>query len=268
MNTDIDVLKAISLAHKAAWSQLGDAMGALCEDSDPLELRWFAKWAGGENRAQPHCVVAANWNYDVELAPDPEQLVLPAHEESWERRDRERKNQVREILAQFDWTGADDADHYRATTFGDLIERCGGEIDWCDQVGECDECNGALETEPSHYGWLPSYWNDHEGTMICEWCLEADPTPYLEWLEGNPKRALTLSIDLAEYGYKKLEQDFETGMHRGQDDSPELAAERLEALGCEKFIFEITDKGQFDVRWCVWIHEDEWESSRVPTTRR
>jgi hypothetical protein len=77
-------------------------------------------------------------------------------------------------------------------------------------------------------------------------------------LEGNPRRANTIdAIDPAEHGYSLFQGEFESGFHRGQDADPTRIAAALRKRGIERFLFQIDDKGQFDTRFSVWVHDDE-----------
>jgi hypothetical protein len=138
-----------------------------------------------------------------------------------------------------------------------LLERAGYSLDWCDAVCGCSGCYKAIQTQPSHYGWKPEYVA-LDGEILCEECVKEDPSSILDEYRGNPAKALTLDgIDLADHGYARVEQDFENGFHRGQDDDPKAIARALEARGIEDFIFTVDSVGQFDMRFSVWVKRDE-----------
>ncbi|MCP4900008.1 MAG: hypothetical protein GY906_23820 [bacterium] len=84
-----------------------------------------------------------------------------------------------------------------------------------------------------------------------------NPEAYLEYLEGDPRRALTMDLDLEQCDYVHLDEEWEHGLHEGQADSPETVAESLRKLGVERFIFAIDGVGQFDCHFSVWVHESE-----------
>jgi len=138
-----------------------------------------------------------------------------------------------------------------------ILEKIGVEIEWEDEWAECSECGKLIRTSPDSYGWTQSYWqNDCE--ILCQDCVLADPTDYLESLEGNEHSANTLDIDLSESGYVCVnDESFENGLYGGQSDSPSVIADDLRKRGITRFIFEIDNVGQFDMDFSVWIHESE-----------
>jgi hypothetical protein len=144
---------------------------------------------------------------------------------------------------------------------GDLLERAGYTTDWCDAVCSCGDCGKAIQTQADHYGWKPEYVVG-DGDIYCEDCTAKDPEFLIEDLRGNPDKALTLeSVNLAEYGYTRVEQTFENGFHAGQDDSPKAIAKNLRARGIEDFIFVLDSTGQFDMQFSVWVKEVDAEEA-------
>lgn len=139
---------------------------------------------------------------------------------------------------------------------GDLAEKAGYAIEWSDEWAQCDNCAKAIRTSPDSYGWRRSYFDSEDGIQCIE-CVREDPSGYLEHLEGHPRRAETMDLDLDELGYVKVGENYEHGWHQGQNDSPDVVATSLKARGIHRFIFKIDDVGQFDVRFSVYIHEDE-----------
>lgn len=143
----------------------------------------------------------------------------------------------------------------------DVLEQAGYTLDWCDGVSRCDECYKAIETQPTHYGWKAQF-HVGDGCIICAKCLASDPEPLLEDLRGNEDKALTLdNIDLSEHGYARVERRFENGWYGGQDDSPKAIAKWLREREIEDFIFEIDSVGQFDMRFSVWVREEDAEKA-------
>lgn len=128
-----------------------------------------------------------------------------------------------------------------------------GESKWTD----CARCCKLVQTEPDSYGWKPSYiFEDCEG-CVCVECLIEEAEDYLETLEGNPARCNAIEqIDPEDHGYVHLEQ-YERGMHRGQDADPRVIGDTLSKAGFSRFLFNLDSKGQFDCRISVWLHEDE-----------
>ena len=135
------------------------------------------------------------------------------------------------------------------------LEKIGVELAWSDCVDTCDDCNKLLNTNPHSYGWQPRYVCSEYGTCCLE-CL--DPVQHLEGLEGQPNRANNVpDVDPTEHGYFLFEEGLEHGWHPGQDASPEVIAKAMRKRGIERFLFHIDDIGQFDMKFSVYVHEDE-----------
>jgi hypothetical protein len=133
-----------------------------------------------------------------------------------------------------------------------LLEAAGYELEWEDEWYIC-ECGKAFRTSPDSYSWLPSYV-ELSGELLCHEC--ASSADYLESIEDNPSRALTLDIDPADYGYVMLEEGFESGFHPGQTDNPLKIFTALRKKGYQHIIFRVDSKGQFDLGFSVW-HKPE-----------
>lgn len=142
-------------------------------------------------------------------------------------------------------------------TLSDALEALGAEIEWLDEWDKCADCGKMVRTSPDSYGWQRSYWLHQDGDCICSECVLKDPSEYLESLEGQTDKALTFSLDLSEHGYRKLDESYENGLYGGQADEPGKIGAALEAQGITRYIFEIDSVGQFDLRFSVWVHEDE-----------
>lgn len=138
-----------------------------------------------------------------------------------------------------------------------LLEKLGVELEWEDEWAICDQCGKAVRTSPTSYNWKPSYWQDDNGSITCCGCISEDPAEYLESLEGNTRKCVTLDLDLGEHGYVLLEDGFENGFHHGQDADPKLIGTALREQGIERFLFNLDHTGQFDLGFSVWVHEVE-----------
>ena len=162
-----------------------------------------------------------------------------------------------------------DRDHYDPVTktrvtddttmsrLSKLAERAGYEIEWSDEWTTCS-CGKAVRTSPDSYGWTRSF-AEYDGEISCVKCVTADPTDYLESLEGNSDAAETMDIALGDYGYVKVnDESYQHGWHPGQNDSPAVIAKSLRTRGISRFLFRIDGVGQFDVNFSVYVHDDEW----------
>jgi hypothetical protein len=139
-----------------------------------------------------------------------------------------------------------------------LLEKLGVELDWSDEWTICEGCHKAVRTQANSYRWRASYADDGCGSILCHECIKTDPTDYLQSLEGDSRRCVTIDLDLEVAGYKLLADDFENGLYGGQADRPELIADALREQGVERFIFHLDSTGQFDLSFSVWVHESEF----------
>ena len=139
----------------------------------------------------------------------------------------------------------------------EVLEKMSVEIEWDDEWVACCECNGLLRTSPDSYSWKPSYVQTDDG-IACENCLDGED--HLNNLEGNCGNANTISsINPEDHNYQKVDYDFESGFHWGQDADPKLIGKALEEQGIYRYLFQIDSQGQFDTRFSVWIHESEMD---------
>jgi hypothetical protein len=129
-----------------------------------------------------------------------------------------------------------------------ILEGYGYAIEWRDEWSNCGTCDKAFRTSPNSYGWLPSYVIENECELTCHECIADNAGDYLESIEDNPRTALTnRDIDPEEYGYIKLEGDYENGFHPGSNDDPNKILKTLHSQGFERVIFRMPSKDQFTV---------------------
>lgn len=139
-----------------------------------------------------------------------------------------------------------------------LLEKLGVELEWSDEWTTCSACGKAIRTKPDSYSWQPSYTTTDDG-ITCHECVEDDPADYLQSLEGDSSRCVTLSLDLEAHGYKLLSDDYENGLYGGQSDNPERIALALREQRVDRFIFKLDATRQFDMSFSVWVHEDDFD---------
>lgn len=132
-------------------------------------------------------------------------------------------------------------------------------LEWEDEWSECSRCGGIFRISPDGHGWLPSYCT-LDSEQFCVECMKKHKDlliRYLQHLEGNEKTAMTLEIDLEDYGYLKLnDEPFERGLMGGQNGDPKAIAHRLRSCGHGRFVFSVDAAGQFDMRFSVWYPRD------------
>lgn len=147
-----------------------------------------------------------------------------------------------------------------------IAERAGYEIEWLDEWSTCSDCYKAFRTNADSNGWLPCYVWIGECDMVCHQCLLDNSSLLDEYLEneliGNANKAITIdgiANSLPELGWRKVEIDYETGLHQGMNDKPQDIAAKLEKSGIDRYIFEVSDASQFYITWQVWVEEKDLE---------
>lgn len=131
-----------------------------------------------------------------------------------------------------------------------MLERI-AELEWCDEWDTCSECGKLLRTKPDSYCWTRSYHYYDYGSLECMDCI--DPEEYLEDINNNPRKAITLDIDPTEYGYEKYNGTFENGWHPGQTDDPVKILEHVQDKGYKDCVFKIEGVGQFDIHFTAYV---------------
>lgn len=164
------------------------------------------------------------------------------------------------------------ADEHRWVTVSDMpkrlasaLERLGVNVEWHDTVDRCADCARLIGTEPTSYGWLPQYVITDDGEYVCRDCVLTDAETFLaEHYANHADRAVTwLSVsELAEYGWADAlpdDYDAEHGFHPGQTDTPDSVLTRWRDVTPDAdtydWLFVITDKGQFDIRYRLMVRE-------------
>jgi hypothetical protein len=105
-----------------------------------------------------------------------------------------------------------------------------------------------------------------ECTLLCVECIASDPEELIQELIGDSTRCLTVDvhqrISLEDMGFRKVnENDYESGFHSGQDDTPDEAIKALQASGVigddTEYLFVQTEQSQFYTCWAVYVREPE-----------
>lgn len=135
----------------------------------------------------------------------------------------------------------------------DLLERAGYTLEWLDEWTTCEGCGNAFRTEGDSCHWRMYGMIDSDG-CYCGDCIKSDPTAYLEKLEDDATRAITIAgINPADHGYTKHDAEYQNGWYPGQNDSPASILGDLHDAGHTGIVFEVTGVGQFDVHFTAWI---------------
>lgn len=111
---------------------------------------------------------------------------------------------------------------------GDLLERAGYGIEWCDEWTDCCNCGKVVRTSPDSYFWWPQWYWLSECEIECRQCALADLDSYAEWLMAKPGRVDELRVQWDEHGWAELPEKFWwiTGVTAG----PTPTVERMESV--------------------------------------
>ena len=159
------------------------------------------------------------------------------------------------IVVSANWNYNDVTGDKTMPQLANVLDVLGVAIEWCDEWTDCCECHRALRTSPDSYAWCPSYVCS-DGWLTCLEC--SDVEEHFMNLEGDDGGINQIEqFDLSENGYLLICDDFENGLHPGQDADPKMIAKLLRGSGFKRFIFNLDGKGQFDIDFSVWLHKDE-----------
>jgi hypothetical protein len=138
------------------------------------------------------------------------------------------------------------------------LEIMGYSCEWLDEWVTCGNCYKAIRSSPNSYGWS-QYWawiSDCE--IICGDCVKENPEEYLETLENNPTKCMTIDVDLENNGYTLMEDDFENGLHQGMDANPkEILKKYQDKYPDGRFIFVLDEPSQFYIKFSIWKKDTE-----------
>lgn len=140
---------------------------------------------------------------------------------------------------------------------GDILERAGYAIEWSDEWTTCEDCGGAVRTQPDSYSWQRAYTMPDDCTIVCHACT--DWQEHCASCEDNPHKAVSSDVNPADYGYVRLsdESAYENGWHPGQTDDPEKILAALHAEGKRGILFRVSGVGQFDMSFETWIRQED-----------
>jgi hypothetical protein len=140
---------------------------------------------------------------------------------------------------------------------GEALAKLGVELEWSDEWAQCCGCQRAVRTQADSYQWQRSYIETDDGPL-CKECVK--PADHFADLEGKDNTCDTLGFDPGQCGYKRVDHDFENGLHHGMADDPKNIAKALRAQGIERFLFILDEASQFYVSFSVWIHDEQWST--------
>ena len=123
------------------------------------------------------------------------------------------------------------------------------------------ECGKFVSIQPGCYGDQGNYFYT-DCSLFCRQCTIEQIEEIIEYVKNDSNKAIkTWMIPAIEQeGFTCLEREgedcpiYETGYHPGQNDNPEDIAKWIEKnLPNYDYVFALTDVGQFDVHWTVFI---------------
>lgn len=131
------------------------------------------------------------------------------------------------------------------------------EIEWSDEW-TTDSDGRAFRTQPDCYSWRPS-WFLHDGEIVPNDSLSGDADELRDYgFVFEPGDSVELksvpeNVELSTIA-SLVEDDCQTGLYPGQNDSP---AEKLAKLPHGEYCFQIDGKGQFNCTWSIWKLNEE-----------
>lgn len=137
---------------------------------------------------------------------------------------------------------------------------------WSDTNVTCDTCGKVINTNPTHYGWLPNYIYLEGDGCHCQDCVLNAPTDFIDDATNSTKTALLpwMVSALTARGWVCFEPEthgcarYETGLRAGQNDDPKAVKAYMQSnLPGHDVVFVITDSGQFDINWTAYVKKRE-----------
>lgn len=148
------------------------------------------------------------------------------------------------------------------------LERIGVNGEWSGEWDTCSDCSKLIRTQPDSYGWTAQYVLTDDCEFVCADCMQSDAALWVDDYYANKvDRALTWlsAAELTELGWSDAfpdEHDTQSGFHPGQNGSPAAMVSHLyanEDNDGRDWVFLITDKGQFDVSYRLFVRNDNTE---------
>ncbi len=137
------------------------------------------------------------------------------------------------------------------------LETQGYALEWSDEWYVDYNNDKAYRTSPDSHGWQSSLmFSEATGDYLTP---DDNVSDWIAQCENNPHTALPSRIaaaDLEDAGYVQTSDTYENGFYPGQNDEPVKIGAKLTEAGRD-YVFQITDTGQFDVHFRVWIKQGD-----------
>jgi hypothetical protein len=145
----------------------------------------------------------------------------------------------------------------------DYINRLNIDIAYSDECLYC-ECGKYMNLAPGSYGWVSNFIRT-DSDIICRKCIENDPSLITDnefqdnYFINNDDVALPFwTVNLIEKdGFVRYEEDYESGWHDGQTDTPESIIQDIEDIDKYERLWVIDGKGQFDIDFSLYLRKIE-----------
>jgi hypothetical protein len=123
-----------------------------------------------------------------------------------------------------------------------------------DSCTSCSNCNCFINLYNYHFSEA-EVLNDCE--IVCNDCIKKDyKQEYLYERVNKPKKAIRQYIishdDMVQYGYDKLDKDYNTGLYEWSNDNPQDIYDSLKN-DYSYIVFMITDSNPFNVEYVVYV---------------
>lgn len=142
-----------------------------------------------------------------------------------------------------------------------VFEALGMETSWSDAIDRCSVCDLGVLTQPQFYGWRRKFYARTDGEVVCFACLDAEESEREALIEDLLSRpAASRAIPHARFlpaSYIRVDFQGANGFYGGQSDDPTQIGKFLAAQGVTRYLFNITDIGQFDVHFDVWVDSEQ-----------
>lgn len=144
------------------------------------------------------------------------------------------------------------------------MEEQGIEFQWHDEwiIDHNGGMGGkAYRTSGDSYHWESSIlWTD--GDFLTP---DDDITDWIEECVDNPRMCFPSHVwsdaELMEQGFEEYECGYANGWYPGQTDDPVKISELIRGhMGADtQILFKLSGVGQFDIRFCVFVRNPDWE---------
>lgn len=142
-----------------------------------------------------------------------------------------------------------------------VFEALGMECEWSDVLAKCSVCDHGVVTQPQFYGWRRKFYEHTNNDIVCFACLDAEESERETMLEDVLGRSASGRViphtRFLPSSYVRVDFAGANGFYGGQCDDPRKVGAFLEARGVSLYLFNITDIGQFDLHFDVWVDSEQ-----------